>query len=190
MALPARRKFTVSDLERMVRAGLILEDERVELIGGEIVEMSPIGPRHAASVTRTAEAFSSRIFASAGLAGMLVVQVQNPIELGTDGLLQPDVAIVRRESLGPERHPRAGDALLVVEVSDTSLEYDTTVKLGLYAWAEIPEVWIEDLEHERVLRYSQPRDGSYRLTCEFRQGEVVESDTLRWLRVEVSNVMG
>jgi Uma2 family endonuclease len=130
-----RRRFTVDEYRRMGEVGILDEDERVELIEGEIVEMSPIGRRHAGIVNRLNDLFTFR------LRGRAIVAVQNPISLGSKySEPQPDLTLLRpRADFYADSRPEPPDVLLVVEVMDTSVERDRQVKLPLYARAGVPE---------------------------------------------------
>ncbi len=153
---PARRRFTAEEYERMGAAGILHEDERVELIDGEIVHMAAIGSRHAGCVNFLNE------WSVVGLAGRGVVAIQNPVRLSSDGEPEPDLALARpRADRYAGSHPGPEDLFLIIEVADTTLGYDRDVKAPRYAAAGIPELWIVDLEGERVLVYRQPRDGRY-----------------------------
>jgi len=125
MAAPlVRHRFTVEEYHRMGQAGILSEDDRVELIEGEIVEMAPVGSRHAACVKRLNALLSRR----AG--GRALVSVQDPIRLGEHSEPQPDLALLKpREDFYAAAHPGPEDVLLVIEVAETSLEYDREVKL-------------------------------------------------------------
>lgn len=167
----------------MGEAGILRDDERVELIHGEVVEMNPIGSRHAACVNELNWLVSSQ------LGSEFRVGVQNPVRL--DGGLepQPDLAVVRardyRGSLpGPE------DVLLLIEVADTSLAYDRGVKLTTYAEAGIREVWIVDLTGGTVERHTNPAGDSYRLTARVGRKESLRSDVLPELVLETEAVLG
>ncbi|MDQ3917533.1 MAG: Uma2 family endonuclease, partial [Acidobacteriota bacterium] len=130
----ARHFFTVDEFERMGAAGIFHPDDRLELIGGEIVEMSPIGSSHAACV-KFLSALLQRLFG-----GTLIVSTQDPIRLDDFSEPQPDVALLRwREDFYRHAHPTPADVLLVVEVADTTVESDRQVKIPLYARAGIPE---------------------------------------------------
>jgi Uma2 family endonuclease len=124
----ARHYFTADEFERMAERGVFLEDARLELVEGEIVEMSPIGKRRAACVDLLAELFRER------LQRQVIVRVQNPIQLDDHSEPQPDLALLRRrEDFYRDALPTPDDVLLVVEVADTSVEYDRQVKLPIYA---------------------------------------------------------
>ncbi len=151
-----RHRLTLADYHRLGEAGIIGEDDRVELLEGQLVDMSPIGPRHALAVDTLPELLFKSV---AGRAG---IRVQNPIELDGGTEPQPDIALVRRPWQGyPNTHPRRGDIYLLVEVADTSLEIDRGAKLELYARAGIPEFWLVDLTADCVLVHRDPGDGRY-----------------------------
>ena len=157
MALAARhRRFTVDDYHRMAQAGIFGEDDRVELIDGEIVEMTPIGSRHAACVDKLNHLFSDRV------RGRAIVRIQNPVRLSGDSELQPDVALLRpRADFYASEPPGPPDILLVVEVADTSLLYDRDFKAARYARGGIPEVWVVDLEGKQVHVFRDLKAGTY-----------------------------
>jgi Uma2 family endonuclease len=141
----ARRRFTRAEYYRMAEASILREDDRVELIRGEIVEMSPIGRRHRAFVSNL-----SHLLAVC-LGNRALVSTQNPLVLAEDTEPQPDIVVLRRRPVSyKEREAWAEDALLVVEVADSSLAYDRTTKLRLYAESRVPEYWVVDCEAEAV----------------------------------------
>jgi len=151
----SRRRFTSAEYHAMAEAGILSEDERVELIAGEIVRMAPIGSRHAGCVKRLNRQFSL-------LGDRALVSVQDPIALGPSHEPEPDLAILRpREDDYTQSHPAPSDVLLLIEVADFSLDYDRTVKIPLYARAGIPEVWLVDLVQRAVEIYRQPSEGGY-----------------------------
>ena len=171
------RLFSVDDFERMVEAGLFDRDEeRVELIAGEVVCMAWPGTRHQSSVDRTLHAFASRC------GDHCIVRVQGPLVLGHGSCFQPDVALLRpRADFYRDRHPRSEDVLLVVEVADSSLRKDLEVKVPLYSRAGVPEVWVNDVNGRIIHRFTGPRDDSYSEGKPFTLGDklvVPESDLL------------
>ena len=166
-AAPSRRRFDVDDYHAMVRAGILLEGDRVELIEGEIVEMHTIGSRHAACVNRL-----NRLLVIA-LAGRGLVSIQNPVRLDRYSEPQPDVVVLRpRSDDYASGHPEPTSAFFAIEVADTSLTYDRTVKLLLYAKAGIPEVWIVDLDAGAVEVHRQPHDEGYRRVERITEGRL------------------
>jgi Uma2 family endonuclease len=131
-----RHRFSAEDFHRMAEAGILSEDDRVELIRGEVVELSPVGKRHMAALKRLLNALFPLQQAK-----KVLIQVQDPLRLFPDTEPQPDLVLLSyREDFYRERVPEAKDALLVVEVAETSLDHDLKVKLPLYAQAGIPEV--------------------------------------------------
>lgn len=157
MGMPlAHRRFTVDEYHRMAEAGILGEDDRVELLDGEIVQVSPISARHAATVTRLQRLFER-------LAGdRAIVRVQNPVQLDRYSEPEPDITLVTpRDDFYAGGHPAPRDVLLIVEVADTSLRSDRHRKLPSYARAGIPEVWLVDLTVDRVERHREPRGDAY-----------------------------
>lgn len=181
----ARRRFTVEEYYRMGEAGILSPDDRVELIGGEVVQMTPIGARHAACVA----ALTRLLQALPG--DHAVIWVQNPLRLGLHDEPQPDLAILRPPLARYRvRHPGPEEVLLVVEVSDTTLAYDRGVKLPMYATAGVPEVWIVDLEGEAVEVYRTPTAGRYRETERVPRGGQPSPRAFPELRLAVDEILG
>ena len=159
-----RHQFTIDDLHHMIEAGILPEDGRVELIEGDIVEMSPIGDPHAETVDELNEMLVVEGRSNAR------VRVQNPLRIDDRTMVQPDLMLVRRQSYRNQT-PGPEDVLLIIEVSDTSLRHDREVKIPLYARAGISEVWLVDLHAEVVTRYTDVRDGEYWRIDRLRRGD-------------------
>lgn len=141
----------------MADAGILARHDRVELIDGEIIDMAPIGSGHAGKTNRLAAAFA-RLPADR----LAVVSIQNPIRLDPFNEPQPDLMLLRyRDDFYEYGHPTAADVLLLVEVADSSLQYDRGTKLELYARHGLPEVWIVDLIGRAVELYREPAAGAY-----------------------------
>lgn len=151
-----RHRFTVDQYHRMGEAGIL--DEDVELLGGEIIVREPIGSYHAGTVNRLTRLWTAR------LGDRAVVQVQNPIELAAeDSEPQPDITVLRpRADFYTTAHPRAADVLLVIEVAETTVRLDRSVKVPLYARAGIREAWVVDLTAARVEVHREPTARGYR----------------------------
>ncbi|MBK5963855.1 hypothetical protein CCR95_07085 [Thiocystis minor] len=154
--IPSRHRWSVEDYRRMAQSGLLDATDRVELIEGELIDIAPIGCKHAFLVDRLAELLGG------GSRANYMVRVQNPVSLDTRSEPQPDIALVNRENYS-DRHPGPGDIRLIVEVSDTTLAYDRDVKLPLYARAGIPEVWLLDAQSGELTVYRESAEGLYRL---------------------------
>ena len=166
------RRFTVADYHLMGEVGLLGEDDRVELIDGRILEMSPMGSLHAACVS-----FLNRRLRP--VEETAIVRVEDPVVLNDETEPQPDIAVVRfKENLYADAHPQPADVLLIVEVADTSLEEDRKIKLPRYAASSIPEVWIVNLVENTVEVYCDPltlANGTpgYCTRMDFVSGQVV-----------------
>ena len=181
----ARHRFTVEQYERMGEAGIFSEDDRVELIEGEIVEMTPIGSRHAAYVDRLNDLLTSTLGRRA------IVRVQSPIRIGGHSEPQPDLVLLRRrEDFYAGRHPEPADVLLVVEVADTSGRFDRRVKLPLSARAGIVEAWVLDLDGPALEVHRSPAPEGYRDVRRPRRGEAVTFAAVPDLSVAVDAVLG
>ena len=153
---PTRRRFTVSEYCALAEAGILAEDERIELLDGEIIVMPPIGAPHEDGTDRLSSQLNYRLY------GRARVRVQNSVRLNDDSLPQPDIAILRLRDDYHRERPTPADVLLLIEVADSSLEYDRRAKLPRYAAAGIPEVWIANLRTRQVEAYDDPADGVYR----------------------------
>ncbi len=181
----AKRWFTVAEYDRMGETGILTEDDRVELVEGEIIEMSPIGRRHAACVGRLTNLFGRLLAENA------ITWVQNPIVLNDYSEPQPDVALLRRRDDFYERSlPTPDDVLLVVEVSDTTIEYDRQIKVPLYARAGIAEVWIINLVDEQIEVYAQPVNDAYQSKREASRGETITSPGAFNVTLNVDDILG
>jgi Uma2 family endonuclease len=162
-----RRRFSVKEYYRMAEVGILGPEDRVELIDGEIFQMSPIGPRHAYCVLALGTIFSRVL-------GDRALMSQNPVLMPRDTEPQPDVVLIRPPlAQYGTRLPQPADVLLLVEVADTSYRFDREVKLPLYAAAGIAEVWIVDLTREGVELFRQPDDRVYRVTERFARGSSI-----------------
>ncbi|MBI2917808.1 MAG: Uma2 family endonuclease [Chloroflexi bacterium] len=180
-----RRRFTADEYHRMAQAGVLTEDDRVELLEGEIVEMTPKGTRHAACVRRLDHLLS------AAARGNTSISVQNPIRLAEHSEPQPDLALLRpRADFYADAHPGPEDILLVVEVADATADYDRTVKVPLYARAGIAEVWLVDLAGGQVEVYRSPSTEGYREMRGTRRGEALTPQALPGTKLHVDEVLG
>jgi Uma2 family endonuclease len=168
MSEPVRHLFTVSEYAQLGDAGVFPAARRLELLEGEIVEMVPINPPHAAVVARL-----NRFF-SLGLPGRAIVLVQSPVVLSDLSQPQPDVALLRaRDDFYATAHPRPEDILLCVEVADSTARFDRSVKRPLLAAAGILELWIVDIPGRVVDVATDPGPDGYRRLLQAHPGDRV-----------------
>lgn len=182
----AKRLLTIEEYYRMADAGVIGRDERVEFIRGEVVRLSPIGSLQASVVDSAAQHFVDSV------AGSAIVRVQNPIRLEAQlSEPEPDISLLRhRQDRYRTAHPTPEDILLVVEVSDSSRDYDRGVKLPLYAEAGIPEVWIIVPDEDGIERYADLSEGEYRRMERFQLGDALAPTLLPSAQMRVSALLG
>ena len=149
-----KRKFDVDEYHRLGDAGILHEDDRIELIEGELVEMAPIGGEHATIVSALNMTLARQCDASQ------LVHVQNPLRLDRTSEPQPDLVLARFVR-GSRDVPNFKDALLVIEVSDSTYNYDRKIKAPLYARAGVPELWIVDCQNRRVEIHADAKGDGY-----------------------------
>lgn len=180
-----RLRFSVDDYYRLIELGMLRDVERAEIIEGELIKRMPIGKAHASCVKRLDE-YLRDILGKA-----VTFSIQDPIRLDEFNEPLPDLALLkRRDDFYLEKQPLAEDVLLVVEVSDTTLDYDRNRKLPLYAKSEIPEVWIINLKNGTIEIHSEPQDYSYNLVKILRRGETAISNILPNMALKVDEILG
>ena len=184
MAEPVKRLFTVSEYHSLAEAGILTEDDRVELIEGEIFQMAPIGNRHAGCVKRLNRLFSS------GLGDRVLLGVQDPIVVDDHSEPEPDISVLRpRPDDYSTSHPTPEDIFLVVEVADSSAPFDRFKKIPVYARNGIPEVWLIDLTTDRIEVYREPSAMSYRDVRQLKAGDRLVPLTFPDLVLEVGEIL-
>ena len=164
---PARRRFTVAEYFAMAEAGILHEDEHIELIDGEIIVMSPMGNPHRQSVNWIG------FLLSPALGNRAMVQVQATVVLDDGTAPEPDIAVIRLRSINDLVTVTPEEIYFLVEVADSSLEFDRETKLARYAAAGIPEVWIANLVDRRLEAHADPVDGAYQTSWVTLPGESV-----------------
>ncbi len=180
-----KRHFNVEEYYRIAAAGVLREDDRVELIEGEIIEMSPIGSRHAACVGRLSKLLERRGGDHA------IVWTQNPVGINDYSEPVPDVTLLKwRDDFYAQAKPVPGDVLLLIEVSDSTVNYDREVKAPLYARAGVPEMWLVTLPEELIEVYTRPAGGAYQETRLVRRGETISVASAGGLTIEADAVLG
>ena len=180
-----KRYFNVDEYYRMARAGVLKPDDRVELIEGEIIKMSPIGSPHAACVSRLDDLLHNINKPK------VMVRIQNPIRLDNFSEPVPDVAILKpRRDYYSTRHPAPSDVLVIIEVADTSVVADRHIKIPLYARSLIPEVWLVNLPKKVIETYFNPGEGSYCNSRKYKRDEIVVGRSVPNLKFEVNDILG
>jgi Uma2 family endonuclease len=181
---PTRRRFTVAEYYAMADAGILAENDRVELLDGDLIVMPPIGDWHAACVDRFTNTLPPR------LQGRAIVRVQNPTRLNDYSEPQPDVMLLRwRDDFYQGGHPGPDDVLLLIEVSDTSVDYDRSAKLSAYARAGIPEVWIVTRQNRRIEAYTEPKASAYATVRHTGPGASIAPEAFPDVILEVDRVV-
>lgn len=182
---PALRRFTVDEYHRMLDAGVLHEDDRVELIEGVIIAMAALGGRHVGCVIETSHRFAQLLGETAR------VSIQNAVRLDRRSEPEPDIAILRPRADGYRTDlPRAEDVQLIIEVADTSLAYDRDTKLPLYARAGIPEVWLVDLNGGQVLVYRGPSGRRYQHASAHGRGATLAPLAFPDIALTVDAILG
>ena len=180
-----QRLFTVDEYHRMGEAGIFSEDDRVELIEGAIVAMTPVGPPHAGNVNRLTQLFVLR------LGNKAVVAVQNPVRLDRFSEPQPDLAVLRpRDDFFSQSQPGPEDVFWIVETGDSSVASDREVKAPLYAKAGIPEYWLIDLPNKTVEVHRNPVGGRYQSVEKLGKGDSIRPLAMPDAVFGVSDLLG
>jgi Uma2 family endonuclease len=180
-----RRLFTVQEYHLMAEAGVFGEDDRVELIEGEIIVMAAIGTRHASCVRRLIRQFRQIP------EELAILDAQNPIQLTERTEPQPDVVLLQfRADYYATAHPMPHEVLLLVEVSDSTVDFDRTVKVPNYARTGIQEVWLWDLEANCLEVYREPTANGYALVQKFWRGQQVSPLAFPEFEVSVNLILG
>ena len=164
----ARRLFTIEEYHRMAEAGILGPDEQVELIEGEIVQMAPIGPRHAGCVINATRLFITK------LGDRAVVSPQNPVVIRPRSEPHPDLLLLRPRAVSYSRElPNSQDVLLAIEVADTTVRFDRLVKARLYSRAAIAEFWLCLAMDGAIAVYRSPGAEGYAEVTQHGEGEAV-----------------
>jgi len=180
-----RRLFTVQEYHLMGEAGILGEDDWVELIEGEIVQMAAIGTRHASSVKRLIAVFSDLDRRKA------IIGAQDPIQLTERTEPQPDVVLLQpRADYYATAHPVPSEVLLLVEVADSTVDNDRNIKVPIYARSGIQEVWLVDLVENCLEVYRQPGPNGYSLMLKFWRGQQVAPLAFPEFEVSIDFILG
>ncbi len=180
-----KRLFTADEYQRMGEAGIFPPGDRVELIDGEILTMSPIGSLHAAAVARATYALMT------ATTGLCTVRVQSPVRLNRNSEPEPDLVLAKsRDDFYAAAHPGPSDVLLVIEVAETTLRFDREVKGPLYARNGIVEYWLVDLTGERLTRHRTPENDGYRDVVTLSRGQALSPLQLPDFEIRTDDLIG
>jgi Uma2 family endonuclease len=178
-------QLTVTHFHKMIELGIFNEDERLELLEGELIAMAPIGPFHAGKTKRFIRLLSQAI------GNRAILDVQGPIVLGNHSEPQPDIVLLRpRDDFYEVAHPQSEDVLLLIEIADSSLNYDRNIKIPLYARYGIPEVWLIDLPKQHIEIYLKPSDDGYQHLWRPNNSEHISLSLLPQVIIKVAEIWG
>ncbi|MDQ3323046.1 MAG: Uma2 family endonuclease [Acidobacteriota bacterium] len=179
------KRFRVEDFRKMTEAGILPEESGWEIIDGYLIDKITIGSKHAGTVKRFSEMLRDLTRNEA------IISVQDPIHIDEYNEPEPDIALLKRRSdFYSENHPTPPDVLLLIEVSDSTVEYDREIKKRLYAEAEIIEFWLVNLKNNTIEVYSQPKNGSYYLARILETDETVKLTAIENLELPVKEILG
>jgi Uma2 family endonuclease len=187
LEIPVRRRLTLEEWARIVEVGIFLEDERLELVRGEIVEMEPVGRRESFSYLVLLNHLAYR-----DLDGKVLLSPRCPIVLSQQqSELYPDLALlIPREDYYRKQTPGPADVLLLIEIAELRIAYDRSVKMPLYAEAGISETWLVDLKSETIFVHRQPSPAGYQDVHAYRRGEAISPETFPDVRFTVDEILG
>ena len=178
-------RWTVNDFHQIIAAGVLDEDDRIELINGVITQMSPMNARHGGCINRMITLLRHLDELR------YIVTVRNPVNLLNHSEIYPDLAIARfRADFYATSHPTAADILVVIEVADTTLRSDRRVKAPLYAGAGIPEYWIVALNEQIVEQYCEPSNNAYQTMVQYQRDQTLQSTSISELQLAVNAIVG
>ena len=187
MTTLTRRRITALEFRRMAEAGVFGEDERLELVAGDLIDMTPIGRGHAGFVNRLTRLFAP--LASDAPTGVSM-SVQNPLALSFESEVYPDFTLLKfRDDDYMNSVPTPKDTLLVVEVAHSSLGYDRLTKAPLYARAGVPELWLLEVQDKRLWVYRKPKGKAYEEVFEVMRGEGLELTQVAGVTVETGELL-
>ncbi|CAA9589644.1 MAG: hypothetical protein AVDCRST_MAG18-4697 [uncultured Thermomicrobiales bacterium] len=178
-----RRRLTFAEFDRMKEVGVFTEDDRIELLDGELVAMSTVGGKHTGCIIRCDRRLQRAIDPA------LLISVQNPLRIGGQTEFLPDLIVYRGDESSNEI-PTAEQVLVVIEIADSSRNYDRATKIPRYAAAGIPEAVLVDLTEDRIIRYTEPRGDGYRQITLAGRGEQLPSAILPGLILDVDAILG
>jgi Uma2 family endonuclease len=180
---PSRHKLSAEDYHRMGQAGILGDNNRVELVEGELIDMAPIGSLHASVVSTLSMFFARQV------GDLAIVSTQNPVSLPPDSEPQPDLLLLKpRLDRYRNALPTAADVMLLVEVADTTSKYDREIKLPMYARQGIAEVWLIDLKSGTIEIYREPSSKGYRKLLRPERSDTIAAALLGDVRLPITEI--
>lgn len=184
MQAPTKHRFNVNEYYRMGETGVLPPDARVELLDGEIFDMSPIGPFHGGVTNHLTQLFA------AAAKGRWMVSAGTPVRLDDFSEPQPDIMLVKPSAdFYRKAHPRPADVYLLIEVADTSLMRDVTEKLPVYGRSGVAEVWIVNLNDESIEVYRQPQFTGYGSKTVLSPGDLARPQAFPDVAIDVADLL-
>ncbi len=182
---PVPKRFRVEDFHKMTEVGILPEESGWEVIDGYLIDKMSIGSRHAGTVKRLNK------FLTNSVGNIALISVQDPVHIDDYNEPEPNIALLKpREDFYAKSHPLPQDVLLLIEVSDSTIEYDREIKKTLYAEARIVEYWLVNLQDNTIEVYSQPKNGNYRLARILESSETIEATATKNLTLKVDEILG
>jgi Uma2 family endonuclease len=180
-----RKKFRSDEIHKMIKIGVLPEESGWELIRGEIVRRMSIGSKHVGTIIKLSKILERKV------GDYVFVSAQNPVHLDEYNEPEPDIALLKpREDFYTKGLPTPADVLLLIEVSDSTVEYDRDVKRLLYAEAAINEFWLINLKNNTIECYSLPKNGHYHLAEVLELGETIKAGTIENLELQIDEILG
>lgn len=181
----ATKRFRVEDFRKMTEVGILPEESGWEIIDGRIIDKVKIGSRNAGTVRKLTKTLNDKV------GDLVLLSNRNPIHIDEYNEPEPDIALLKpREDFYSESHPTPADVLLLIEVSDLTIRYDSEIKKRLYAEAGIAEFWLVNLNEKTVEVYTQPKNGSYYSARILEPSETIESAAMQNLTLAVEEILG
>ncbi len=184
MSVQTQHRFSVEDYYRMAETGVLRPGKRMELLDGKIIDMSPIGPFHGGLVKRLSRLFNLKA------QGRWMVSTQDPVRLDDHSEPEPDVMLLQPSADDyTSRHPQPQDVFLLIEVADSTLEYDREIKLPAYGRAGVAEVWIVNLLDATIEVYREPHFTGYGSKTVLRAGDQAKPQAFPDVAVDVGALL-
>ncbi|MBA4124284.1 MAG: Uma2 family endonuclease [Acidobacteria bacterium] len=179
------KRFRAEDFRKMTEVGILPEESGWEIIDGYLIDKISIGSKHAGTVKKLNRKLSLIV------ADKAIISIQDPIHIDEYNEPEPDIALLDpRRDFYAESHPTPKEVLLLIKVSDSTIEYDRDIKKTLYAEAGIAEFWLVNLKENTVEGYSSPKNGNYRLAEILESGETIKAGTIENLELKIEEILG